>query len=146
MGNLSKLEQAEPSTDIVRVRTPTTKELTMILHLRYGAVIFALLSATSIATAATSNNRQDASRGPQSNTTVYKLNANQNRQVQQSLNQDGFRAGRVDGAIGSHTQRALREFQHQQGLQLTGCPDAETLLMLGIVGAEMQNLGRANGR
>jgi membrane-bound lytic murein transglycosylase B len=77
---------------------------------------------------------------------VYKLNANQNRQVQQSLNQDGFRAGRVDGAIGFHTQRALREFQRQQGLQLTGRPDAETLLMLGIVGAEMQNLGRANGR
>jgi hypothetical protein len=56
------------------------------------------------------------------------------REIQQALEQKGFRVGRVDGRLGPRTRRALARFQRRQGLQQTGTPDQPTLAALGISG------------
>ncbi|HEX7043100.1 MAG TPA: peptidoglycan-binding protein [Burkholderiales bacterium] len=56
------------------------------------------------------------------------------RQVQQSLNDQGFNAGPVDGKWGPKTQSAVKNFQQAKGLQPTGQLDQETLAELDIEG------------
>lgn len=70
-------------------------------------------------------NGQGANQQPQ-------LSQNQIRQVQQALDQKGFKSGRADGKLGPETQAALRDFQKSKGLQQTGQPDQQTLAQLGI--------------
>ena len=52
------------------------------------------------------------------------------RQAQQTLNGLGYNTGRPDGLMGGKTRRALREFQQDQGLAVTGRLDDDTLLAL----------------
>lgn len=54
--------------------------------------------------------------------------------IQQALNDKGFDSGKVDGIMGPNTQKALRDFQEDQGMQASGQPDQETLSALGIQG------------
>lgn len=54
------------------------------------------------------------------------------RSVQQALNDQGYNAGAVDGIMGPHTQKALRQFQQAQHLRPTGRADARTLAALGV--------------
>ena len=57
------------------------------------------------------------------------------RQIQQALEQKGFKVGPLDGKLGPRTKRALSQFQRRQRLQQTGTPDEQTLTALGIGGA-----------
>ncbi len=48
------------------------------------------------------------------------------RQAQQALNDMGYDAGPADGAMGPRTANALREFQAERGIPVTGRLDATT--------------------
>jgi peptidoglycan hydrolase-like protein with peptidoglycan-binding domain len=54
------------------------------------------------------------------------------KQVQQALDQKGFRAGSADGKLGPETEQAIKQFQQKQGLQQSGQLDEQTLSALGI--------------
>ena len=51
--------------------------------------------------------------------------------LQKALNKAGFKI-KEDGRIGKRTKAALKKFQKQNGLKVTGKPDAPTLAKLGI--------------
>ncbi len=53
--------------------------------------------------------------------------------VQTALNENGAHLA-VDGRMGAKTRAALRTYQHQHHLRVTGRPDSETLSALGIQG------------
>ncbi|HEY8554737.1 MAG TPA: peptidoglycan-binding domain-containing protein [Burkholderiales bacterium] len=65
------------------------------------------------------------------------------RQVQQTLNDQGFNAGPVDGKWGPKTQSAVKNFQQAKGLQPTGELDQETLAELNIEGQGAVSRGEA---
>ena len=66
------------------------------------------------------------------------------RQVQQSLNDQGYNAGPVDGIWGPKTAAALKKFQGDHGLQANGQIDAQTITALGITQpAESSTMGSA---
>ena len=52
--------------------------------------------------------------------------------VQEALTGRGFEPGKIDGAMGSRTRNALREFQRSVGLPSTGKIDAATIAALGL--------------
>lgn len=52
--------------------------------------------------------------------------------VQRQLNANGFDAGAVNGVMNSTTQRALRNFQEEKGLEVTGQVNQETLSALDL--------------
>jgi len=54
------------------------------------------------------------------------------RAVQKSLNDKGYKVGKLDGVWGPKTAEALRNFQGDHGLQATGQIDAQTIAALGI--------------
>lgn len=54
------------------------------------------------------------------------------RQVQKSLNEQGYDAGPIDGKWGPKTQSALKNFQQAKGLEASGQLDEETLAELDV--------------
>lgn len=54
------------------------------------------------------------------------------KQIQKSLNSQGFDAGPVDGVWGSKVTSALQSFQQAQGLNASGQLDRETLSALNV--------------
>jgi phage tail tape-measure protein len=54
------------------------------------------------------------------------------RSIQQALNDKGYAAGPADGTWGPATEAALRRFQQTQGLPVTGRPDVQTRVALGL--------------
>src|SRR5262249_53724885 len=64
--------------------------------------------------------------------TGYSEDSDTIQSVQQALNDQGYNAGAVDGAMGPRTERALRQFQQAQNLPRTGRPDDRTLDALGV--------------
>lgn len=50
--------------------------------------------------------------------------------IQQYLNERGFKAGTVDGVLGSGTQRAIQQFEVSEGLLADGFPDRQVLGLL----------------
>ena len=54
------------------------------------------------------------------------------RSAQEALERNGFKVGPIDGMLGPRTQSALREFQQQRGLTLSGQLDNETLKALDV--------------
>ncbi len=54
------------------------------------------------------------------------------RHVQSQLKSAGHDPGPIDGRMSERTSDALRSFQQQRGLQITGQLDAQTLAALGI--------------
>lgn len=72
------------------------------------------------------------------------LSSDQIRQVQQALDQKGFKAGNADGKLGPETKQALQSFQQSQHLQVTGQPDPQTLAKLGISSSETTGQAPAN--
>jgi peptidoglycan hydrolase-like protein with peptidoglycan-binding domain len=55
--------------------------------------------------------------------------------LQKALKQAGLYKGKVDGRMGKQTDSALRSYQKEHGLQVTGLPDTETMAKLGIASA-----------
>ncbi|HKS89348.1 MAG TPA: peptidoglycan-binding domain-containing protein [Stellaceae bacterium] len=62
----------------------------------------------------------------------FRPDAQQITQIQQKLDQEGFKAGRPDGKWGPQTARAVKEFQQQNNLPATGRLDEQTLAQLGV--------------
>jgi len=48
----------------------------------------------------------------------------------------GFEAGTPDGVWGNGSRNAMRAFQEQRGLAVTGAPDRATLETLGVQAGE----------
>jgi peptidoglycan hydrolase-like protein with peptidoglycan-binding domain len=71
------------------------------------------------------------------------------RGIQHKLSQNGLYHGRIDGLNGPETQQALRSYQQQNGLPVTGTPDQQTLASLnssgaGVGSSTMPNSGSDN--
>ena len=60
------------------------------------------------------------------------LTTDEVRRVQQALVADGYDPGRSDGAMTNDTRAAIREFQKDNGIVVTGGLDAKTAARLGI--------------
>lgn len=60
--------------------------------------------------------------------------SNNTRLIQQKLKQLGYFNARITGCLGPVTKAALREFQGDNGLAVTGSPNRATLSALGIRG------------
>ena len=58
--------------------------------------------------------------------------ADQAREIQQALKQQGHNPGAIDGVIGAQTRQAIRDFQQAQGLPATGIVDGATASALGL--------------
>lgn len=63
------------------------------------------------------------------------------RAMQAKLNDLGHEAGEPDGIIGRRTRNALRSWQSKAGLPVTGMPDDEALIALGVRAAAAAKLG-----
>lgn len=90
------------------------------MKLRYTVLAAGLIAASASGVFAAENQYVDSS-------TV--------RQVQQILNDRGFRTG-VDGIMGPRTQAALKRFQRARDLDPTGQLNRQTLVALGIQKAD----------
>ncbi len=54
------------------------------------------------------------------------------RDVQQALQDKGYDVGPIDGVMGARTQSALRQYQQQQGMTVSGRLDQQTLSGLNV--------------
>ncbi len=66
------------------------------------------------------------------------------RQVQTTLKQNHMYRGRVDGAWGRMTERAVRQFQQKNGLQATGQLDDATLKAMNLQPASSSSGGASS--
>jgi photosystem II stability/assembly factor-like uncharacterized protein len=64
------------------------------------------------------------------------------KRAQEALNLAGYDVGRPDGVAGTRTVTAIRKFQTDKGIAVTGKVDAATLTALGLAGG-MQTSGAA---
>lgn len=60
------------------------------------------------------------------------LSSEQIREAQEKLQQEGHSPGAIDGQWSPQTQAAVKEFQREKNLQVTGELDQETLKELGV--------------
>lgn len=60
-------------------------------------------------------------------------------QIQTVLKTQGFYGGNVDGVFGSGTEKALKGFQREYGLEADGKAGAETLKAMGLTQSTTQN-------
>ena len=63
---------------------------------------------------------------------IVDLSEERIRRVQERLLAEGFDVGPIDGAMGTRTLAALREFQRARGFDPTGEPNEATLTELGV--------------
>jgi peptidoglycan hydrolase-like protein with peptidoglycan-binding domain len=93
-----------------------------------------------------SNTNQAAQNQPNNEQTIspHSLSQNQVRQVQQALNKNGVRVGRVDGRWGPKTSDALKRFQQNKSIQANGQLDQQTLSDLGLNGAHFAQQNQNN--
>jgi peptidoglycan hydrolase-like protein with peptidoglycan-binding domain len=68
----------------------------------------------------------------QQNMQEQNLSKDEIQQVQQALDQKGFKSGQADGVLGPETKNAIKEFQQKQGWNATGELDNQTLSALGV--------------
>ena len=52
------------------------------------------------------------------------------KQIQQALKNAGYYKGTVDGKMGGHTKKALKKFQHANGLKADGVAGRRTMIEL----------------
>lgn len=102
------------------------------------ATVIALPLAASFPAVAQQGNAASQPAQPGASQGAVTLNADQVRQLQQALNDNGFNAGEVDGVFGASTRAALRRFQSKAGLQPTGEIDQQTLSLVGLSGQAQQ--------
>lgn len=70
---------------------------------------------------------------------AMRLDRTQIRNVQHALERHGYQPGQLDGIMGPRTARALRSFQSDNNLPITGMATNETLIRLGFVARESRN-------
>lgn len=61
-----------------------------------------------------------------------RLSASQVREIQQSLDNKGFKSGGADGKWGAETEAALKDFEKSQSMPGTGELDSSTIGKLGL--------------
>ncbi len=61
------------------------------------------------------------------------------KQVQQTLQQQNLYRGSVDGVWGPRTEAAVREYQQQHNMDVTGKLDQQTMAGLNLVGSQQGN-------
>lgn len=62
----------------------------------------------------------------------HDLSRGEIRQVQKTLDKDGFKAGTADGRWGPHTQGAVKQFQQSKQIQANGQLNEQTVADLGL--------------
>jgi peptidoglycan hydrolase-like protein with peptidoglycan-binding domain len=80
-------------------------------------------------------NNPDMASSSQSGAVTGRLSRTDIQNIQQKLQQNGLYRGRIDGLEGPGTDQALRAYQQQNGLPVTGTPDQQTLASLNGTGA-----------
>ena len=65
-------------------------------------------------------------------TAGQQLSKDKVKQIQEALKEKGNDPGQIDGIMGPKTQQALRQFQKQENLQVTGRVDEKTASALGV--------------
>jgi hypothetical protein len=88
------------------------------------------------APAASSQQSQSTTSSPGDEISPQKLNAQQVRQLQQSLNDKGFNVGAVDSEWGPRTEEALKKFQESKSMPSTGQLNESTISALGLNGSD----------
>ena len=122
------------------------KEFVMRNLLASTVTILALAAAIP-ATAQQSGSNQPSA-GQQQSMQEQNLSKDEIRQVQQALDQKGFKAGQPDGVLGPETKNAIKEFQQKQGWNATGELDGQTLAASGraLLANNLRPTSRPNGR
>lgn len=69
------------------------------------------------------------------------LQTDQISEMQRLLSDRGYNVGQVDGALTAETTEALRQFQMDEGLTVTGTPNAETLRALAPSAEQQEFFG-----
>jgi peptidoglycan hydrolase-like protein with peptidoglycan-binding domain len=81
---------------------------------------------------AAANRGAPATSAPTRPSTATAQEIGQVRQVQQALQSRGYDVGPIDGVMGEQTERALRRFQREEGMIITGDVTQATRQALGI--------------
>jgi peptidoglycan hydrolase-like protein with peptidoglycan-binding domain len=76
--------------------------------------------------------QQSGNQQAQNTIDPQQLSSLQIKQIQQSLDKQGFKAGHADGKWGSETAQAVKQFQQKQNMQASGQLDQQTLQALGV--------------
>jgi peptidoglycan hydrolase-like protein with peptidoglycan-binding domain len=92
----------------------------------------ALFSFAATQTGSSLNDAQAAVSGDQRPVDSIATYRAQMRLTQETLRNFGYAPGDIDGIMRSETATALRAFQREQGLKMTGQANPETLAALGI--------------
>jgi peptidoglycan hydrolase-like protein with peptidoglycan-binding domain len=71
------------------------------------------------------------------------LSANQVRELQNLLKAEGYKVGNVDGIIGPVTTEAIRQFQTDRDLEVSGIPNEKTLRSLAPEREQQEFFGLA---
>jgi len=66
-------------------------------------------------------------------------------QVQKTLTALGYTPGPIDGMMGGKTQRAIRQFQKDAKIKVTGAPDQNTLIAMGLKEGVVQHIPAQTG-
>lgn len=97
------------------------------------ALIGVLAIGTAFAAGGGSSMSGSSSRQSQSSMSkAQHWSADDIKQIQDKLQQQGYKVGNIDGKLGPATQQALRQFQKDKGIQASGKPDQQTLAALDI--------------
>lgn len=97
--------------------------------------VLALAAAMPASAQQSRSNQPSAAQQPsatQQNMQEQNLSKDEIQQVQQALDQKGFKSGQPDGVLGPETKNAIKEFQQKQGWNATGELDNQTLSALGV--------------
>jgi peptidoglycan hydrolase-like protein with peptidoglycan-binding domain len=81
---------------------------------------------------------QHISPGPSLTAQERRLSQEQITRAQEQLKAAGYDPGSVDGVWGPQTEAAVRDFQHQHGLAVSGALDDGTRHALGLITAQSQ--------
>ena len=72
---------------------------------------------------------------------VQNLDSEQITEMQRLLKEQGYEVGSTDGEMNSETHEAIRQFQQDQGLAVTGDPNQETLRALAPTSDQQEFFG-----
>jgi peptidoglycan hydrolase-like protein with peptidoglycan-binding domain len=89
--------------------------------------------------------------GQDQGTRAVHVSRSQIKQIQQTLDKNGFKSGRVDGKLGPSMRSALCQFQQKKGIKANGKVTRQTLPALGVstgskAGGYAGNQPRQSGR
>lgn len=86
----------------------------------------------------TSGENLEKQSGMEESVDLKKVRGEHAKHLQQSLKDEGFYKGEVDGILGAQTKEALKKFQESKGLEASGNLDNQTASALGIEFSDIQ--------